>query len=616
MLLQISSGKKEFGDKVLFDNLNFEIKGKEKVALIGRNGCGKSTLLKIICKQMELDKGSVFYGPKVTVGYLAQQAFSDESITVREEFDKVYEEVISLEERMQILSRQMETEYSDEIFQQYSEVQQRFEDLDGYNYNQQQLTLFTKFGFSFEDLERPLSTFSGGQKTRIAFVKLLLSKPDILLLDEPTNHLDMETIIWLEDYLKKYPKAIVLVSHDRMFLDNIVSEVYEFEFGRLNHYAGNYSRYVELKKQDFEKQQAAYVRQQQEIQRLEQLIEKFRYKKNKAAFAQSKITYLKKMERIEKPREDKKNFKVDFRSSVKGGSTVLETDKLVIGYERPLCTITLQLMKQQRMAVIGPNGLGKSTFVKTLMGLVEPLGGDYMFGHQIEAAYFDQTLAQINSEKTVLDELWDEYPEYDHTEIRKILGQFLFSADDVYKTCNVLSGGEKVRLTLAKIMLAKANLLILDEPTNHLDIPGKEALEDALLNYDGTVIFVSHDRYFIQKLATCILNVENERTAFYPLNYDDYMERREKLSIQSTSASVSASESSSKIKRENSKKLASLERQISAVEQKIAEREELYNTEQYASDYKKLQDLQQEIAELNEKLADLLQQWEDCHAGT
>lgn len=613
MLLQISGGKKEFGGDTLFENLNFEIKGKEKVALIGRNGCGKSTLLKIICRKMELDEGSLFYAPRITIGYLSQQAFEDESITVQQEFDKVYEEVIQLKERMEEISLQMEQNYTDELFQQYSQAHTRFEELDGYNYNQQQITLFTKFGFTIDELQKPLSQFSGGQKTRIAFVKLLLSKPDILLLDEPTNHLDMDTIIWLEDYLKKYPKAIILVSHDRMFLDNIVSEVYEFSFGRLNHYMGNYTKYTELKQMEFEKQQTAYLRQQEEIARLEQLIEKFRYKKNKAAFAQSKITYLKKMERIEKPREDKKNFKVNFSSNVRGGSTVLEADKLLIGYDRPLCEISFELVKNQRMAVIGPNGLGKSTFVKTIMGIVEPLGGDYLFGHQIEAAYFDQTLAQMDSSKTVLDELWDEFPEYDHTEIRKILGQFMFSADDVYKTCDVLSGGEKVRLTLAKIMLTKANLLILDEPTNHLDIPGKEALEQALLNYDGTLIFVSHDRYFIQKLATCVLNIDRDQTAFYLLNYDEYMEKKEMAASKVINKSSSANVSQSKIARENSKKIASLERQIASVEKQIADKEKEYDNPQTAADYKLLQQLEKEIADLNEKLEDLLLQWESSN---
>ncbi|MCF0110277.1 MAG: ABC-F type ribosomal protection protein, partial [Erysipelotrichaceae bacterium] len=527
MLYQISKGTKSFGVNTVFENIQFEIKGTEKVAVIGRNGCGKSTLLKVMCEELQLDSGTVHRSNDCEIGYLRQNAFEDESLTVQQEFDRVFEKLLALKEQMDEMAERMSTEYSEELLKTYSRLQEQFEQMDGYNYQNEQISIFTRFGFSLEDLNRPLHTFSGGQKTRIAFVKLLLKKPDILLLDEPTNHLDLETIEWLEGYLRKYPKAVVLVSHDRMFLDHIVDVVYEMEFETLKRYPGNYSAYVVQKENDQERMARAYYRQTKEIERLEQLIEKFRYKKNKAAFAQSKIKYLDRMERIEAPTEDKKNFKARFTPRIKGGKRVLTVSGLVIGYDSPLCTVNLEMMQGQRVAIIGPNGKGKSTFVKTIMGLVEPLGGEYLFGHQIEPGYFDQQLAQFNTTKTVLDELWDDYPELDRTQIRTVLGSFLFTADDVFKTVDVLSGGEKVRLSLAKLMLQQSNLLILDEPTNHLDILGKEALEDSLKEYEGTLLFVSHDRYFIQKLATAILVIDNGTCVYYPLNYDEYMLKKE-----------------------------------------------------------------------------------------
>ena len=617
MLVQINNGTKDFAGELLFENIHFEVKEGRKVAIIGRNGCGKTTLLKIISGLLPLDGGTVSIGNNVTVGMLSQQAFEDESITVQQEFDKVFASLLEIKKQMDQLSARLEQEYDETLLKQYSDLQMRFEAGNGYNYNQEQIILFTRFGFSVDDLNRPLNSFSGGQKTRIAFVKLLLMQPDLLLLDEPTNHLDMSTIEWLEGYLLKYPKAIVIVSHDRMFMDHIVSEIYEFEFGQLNHYSGNYSSYVAQKQQAMLVQQSAYRRQQMEIQRLNELIEKFRYKKNKAAFAQSKIRYLERMDRIEKPREDKKNFKLRFDPKLRGGNSVLTVDKLVIGYDKPLCEISFQLLSGHRLAVIGPNGLGKSTFLKTIMNIVPQLSGEYLYGHQIEAAYFDQSLAEFSTEKTLLEELWDEYPEYDHTAIRKILGQFMFTADDVFKSCNVLSGGEKVRLYLAKLMLSKANLLILDEPTNHLDIMGKEALENALSEYTGTVLFVSHDRYFIQKLATDILYVESDKTAYYPLNYDEYLEKtRNPQSVPAAVKTVTATQEtavktvSEKEKRENAKKAASLEKQIEKAEKQLDELRELRYQPEYYHDYRKMEQLEDEIDEKHNEIERLYRQWE------
>lgn len=610
MLYQINKGTKSFGPNVIFENIQFEVKNTEKIAIIGRNGCGKSTLLKVISDELSLDSGTIHAVNGISIGFLKQHAFDDESLTVQQEFDRIYVDLLAIKEQMDKVAMEMAENYSEEILNKYSQLQSEFERRDGYTYQQEQITIFTKFGFSLEDLSRPLSTFSGGQKTRIAFVKLLLMKPDILLLDEPTNHLDLDTIEWLEGYLKRYPKAVVLVSHDRMFLDRIVDVVYELEFTTLRKYVGNYTNYVTQKENDMERQMSAYQRQQKEIERLEMLIEKFRYKKNKAAFAQSKIKYLDRMERIEAPNSESKNFKARFRPRIKGGNRVLMVDNLTIGYNEPLCTINLEVMKGQRIAIIGPNGKGKSTFVKTLMEIVPPLGGEFMLGHQIEIGYFDQQLAQFNTNKTVLDELWDDFPEYDRTQIRTTLGSFLFSADDVFKTVDVLSGGEKVRLSLAKLMLQQGNLLILDEPTNHLDILGKEALEEALTDYEGTILLVTHDRYFMQKIATSILRIDENGATFYPMNYNDYLDR-----YQPIEEKKEVVEKKTYVRVDKSRQIKKIEKQIDEMETKLEELRALRFEPEYYHDYQKMQVLDEQIDDLHNEIAHLMEEWEMLHEG-
>ena len=610
MLYQINKGTKSFGPNVIFENIQFEVKNIEKIAIIGRNGCGKSTLLKVISDELSLDSGTIHAVNGLTIGFLKQNAFDDETLTVQEEFDRIYVDLLEIKAQMDKVAMEMAENYSEEILNKYSQLQSEFERRDGYTYQQEQITIFTKFGFSLDDLSRPLSTFSGGQKTRIAFVKLLLMKPDILLLDEPTNHLDLDTIEWLEGYLKRYPKAVVLVSHDRMFLDRIVEVVYELEFTTLRKYVGNYTNYVTQKENDLERQMSAYQRQQKEIERLEMLIEKFRYKKNKAAFAQSKIKYLDRMERIESPNSETKNFKARFRPRVKGGNRVLMVDNLTIGYNEPLCTINLEVMKGQRIAIIGPNGKGKSTFVKTLMEIVPPLGGEFMLGHQIEIGYFDQQLAQFNTNKTVLDELWDDFPEYDRTQIRTTLGSFLFSADDVFKTVDVLSGGEKVRLSLAKLMLQQGNLLILDEPTNHLDILGKEALEEALTDYEGTILLVTHDRYFMQKIATSILRIDEHGATFYPMNYNDYLER-----YQPVEEKKEVTEKKTYVRVDNSRQIKKIEKQIDELETKLEQMRALRFEPEYYHDYQKMHVLDEQIDDIHNEIAHLMEEWEALHEG-
>lgn len=612
MNYQISKGAVSYGADTVFEDVQFEVRNTEKIAVVGRNGCGKTTLLKVIMGQIELDKGTIYKMNGISIGYLAQTVFSNEAKTVREDCMEVFEPLFELQRKLEKAAATMAEDYSDAVMERYANLEMQFEGLGGYTWQSEMMTVFNKFGFSEEDLDRPLNTFSGGQKTRLAFVKLLLSKPDILLLDEPTNHLDLETIRWLEGYIKRYPKAVVLVSHDRAFIDGVAEVVYEIEYGQCTRYVGNYSSFVKQKKANQEQQAKLYLRQQQEIERLNALIEKFRYKATKAAFAQSKIKYLDRMEKIDAPqRSDDKKFKARFHSARKGGKTVLETKDLMIGYDEVLATINLLIQHGQRIAILGPNGCGKSTFVKTLMGLLEPIAGEYMLGHQIDAGYFDQQLAQFNGNHTVLEELWNENPQMDHTQVRTVLGSFLFSSDDVFKTVDVLSGGEKVRLCLAKLMLKNANFLILDEPTNHLDIVGKEALEEALENYDGTLLFVSHDRYFISKMATSILEIKDGKTTFYPYGWQQYQEMEEERKQEEVKQP--AKEKKSDKPQKNRVSPSELKKTEAKIEEKEAELEALRQLRfepEYYQDSRKMQQLDERIDEMVNEVANLLEQWE------
>ena len=612
MQYQINKGTKSFGGNTLFENIQFEVKNSEKIAVIGSNGCGKTTLMKIIAGLEELDSGTIHKSSQCSIGYLAQTTFSNEECLVIDELNHVFDDLHEIELELNRVMELMGSDHSEQLMNRYAQLQHDFEQRGGYTFQSEIKTVFTKFGFDEEDLNRPIGTFSGGQKTRIAFVKLLLSKPDILLLDEPTNHLDLATIEWLEGYVKRYPKAVVLVSHDRTFIDNVAEVIYEIEFGVMRRYVGNYSQYLVTKETDLERQKSAYARQQKEIERLEGLIEKFRYKKNKAAFAQSKIKYLERMERIEDPKENKRSFHAHFSSRIPGGKRVLSVENLEIGYDRPLCKVNLEIMQGQRIAVIGPNGKGKTTFVKTVMDKIPALSGDKMFGHQIEVGYFDQELAQFNSSNTVIEEIWNEYPELTRTEVRTALGCFLFNGDEVFKEVGVLSGGEKVRLTLVKLMLAQPNFLIMDEPTNHLDLLGKEALENTLMEYDGTMLFVSHDRYFISKMATSILYIDDGVAEFYPFSYQDYVERRKN---EEKPAEEPKKEKKVEVKRE---RFVNVPREIKKLETKIEQKEkeidalrELRFDPEYYHDYQKMNQLDEQIDDVNNEIENLMAKWEE-----
>ena len=622
MLYQVSHACKYFGADAVFEDVQFEIKNNEKITIVGRNGCGKTTFLRCMANEMPFDKGTVSMVNGTTIGYLAQKALAHDDWTVEQELEKVYEPVFAMQKKLNEMEDRMKSDSSEKLLNQYADAQDRFEEMNGYNWESEMKTVFTKFGFAPEDMTRKVGEFSGGQKTRIAFVRLLLSKPDILLLDEPTNHLDLETIEWLEGYVKKYPKAVVTVSHDRMFLDHTTDVVYDMEYGMMTKYVGNYSSFVIQKENNTERQMDAYNRQQKDIKRLEELIEKFRYKKNKAAFAQSKIKYLDRMDKLEDVRQaDTKTFHANFTPKIRGGDKVLETEKLRIGYDHPLCTVTMEMRRGDRIAIVGPNGTGKSTLVKTLMGLIPSLGGSYLFGHQIETGYFDQQLAQFSSGKTVLEELWDEYPELERTQVRSVLGQFLFSADDVFKTVDVLSGGEKVRLSFAKLLLKHSNLLILDEPTNHLDIPGKEALENSLKGFTGTILFVSHDRYFISQLANKQLFLENGKAEFFDGTYQEYEDKKNgTVTVQPKSKKETKKEELPKEEVKPEKKLspAAVKRQITKLEDTITRKEaeleekrQLRFEPEYYQDYEKMNALNDEIDQVHNDLAHLYSQWDE-----
>lgn len=619
MLYSISKASKYFGADPVFEDVTFEIKGTEKIALVGRNGCGKTTFLRCMCGEDSFDKGNVSMQGGITIGYLAQKVLEHDDWTVEQELMTIYQPLFDIQKQMNELEEVMKTDASEKVLDRYAQLQEKFESMNGYNWESEMKTVFTRFGFPIEELQKKIGEFSGGQKTRIAFVKLLLSKPEILLLDEPTNHLDIEAIEWLEGYVRNYPKAVVIVSHDRMFLDHTVDYVVNMEYGKMKKYAGNYSSFVIQRENDLERQQAAYVRQQKDIERLQTLIEKFRYKKNKAAFAQSKIKYLDRMEKLEPEKADNKTFHAHFEPAVKGGEKVLETDHLAIGYDHVLTEVSMKMRRGDRIAIIGPNGTGKSTFVKTLMNLIPSLGGSFLFGHQIDIGYFDQQLAQFSSGKTVLEELWDEYPELDRTTIRSVLGQFLFSADDVFKQVDVLSGGEKVRLSFAKLLLKHSNLLILDEPTNHLDILGKEALEESLKGYTGTILFVSHDRYFIQQLATGLVKFENGKAEFLDMDWNTYEEsviNGNTVKTEKVEEKVKEKPSSKDTRRAVSpearrREIAKLEKQITEKEQELEDMRALRFEPEYYQDYQKMNELNEDIDDIHNELAHLEARWEE-----
>lgn len=543
MRIRISHANVQFGGDVILQDINFEVRDNEKIAIVGRNGCGKTTLLKLIAHDIGMsnidsdEKCGCETAGKQEIGFLRQINFTDTGITVEDEIKKVFEPIFECERRMRELEENMKSSDDASILREYAAIQSKMESLHGYTWKQDMETIFQRFGFKLSDLKRPIGSFSGGQQTKVAFIKLLLTRPDIMLLDEPTNHLDMPTIEWLEGYLKTYDRAVVIVSHDRMFLDKVADVTYEIEYHHIKRYAGNYTAFMKRKEEDLIKQEKDYEEQQKEIKRLTEWIEKWKNTPTKVAATHSKRMAIEHMVKIEKPRRfDTKAFHARYIPRIESYTNVINAKNLEIGYDKVLSTVTFLLQKKERLAVIGENGKGKSTLLKTLVGEIPALGGEFKFGQNVEWGYFDQhkaVMERFDPEQTVLDNFWEAYPDYLREEVRSALGGFLFSGEEVEKKMGQLSGGEKVRLALCKMLQTRPNLLILDEPTNHMDIVGKDALEKMLNEYEGTVLFVSHDRYFISRVATGILEFSSEESIKgnvkqYKMSYELYLEEKER----------------------------------------------------------------------------------------
>ena len=543
MRIRISHANVQFGGDVILQDINFEVRDNEKIAIVGRNGCGKTTLLKLIAHDIGMsnidsdEKCGYETAGKQEIGFLRQINFTDTGITVEDEIKKVFEPIFECERRMRELEENMKSFDDASILREYAAIQSKMESLHGYTWKQDMETIFQRFGFKLSDLKRPIGSFSGGQQTKVAFIKLLLTRPDIMLLDEPTNHLDMPTIEWLEGYLKTYDRAVVIVSHDRMFLDKVADVTYEIEYHHIKRYAGNYTAFMKRKEEDLIKQEKDYEEQQKEIKRLTEWIEKWKNTPTKVAATHSKRMAIEHMVKIEKPRRfDTKAFHARYIPRIESYTNVINAKNLEIGYDKVLSTVTFLLQKKERLAVIGENGKGKSTLLKTLVGEIPALGGEFKFGQNVEWGYFDQhkaVMERFDPEQTVLDNFWEAYPDYLREEVRSALGGFLFSGEEVEKKMGQLSGGEKVRLALCKMLQTRPNLLILDEPTNHMDIVGKDALEKMLNEYEGTVLFVSHDRYFISRVATGILEFSSEESIKgnvkqYKMSYELYLEEKER----------------------------------------------------------------------------------------
>ena len=634
MLYKIVNGSVSYGADTILENINFEIKEKEKIAVVGRNGCGKTTLLKAILGREPLEEGtadipfSVIRASNIRIGYLEQTTFPDNEITLLDEILKVFRPITDLEKKAEELLKKIEENPNEENIAKYSALNDKFERLGGYTYKKEYLTAIKEFGFSQEDQTKRLSEFSGGQLTKIAFIKLLLSKPDILLLDEPTNHLDITTVEWLESYLKSYPSAVVIVSHDRMFLDKTVGTVYEIEYGETTKYNGNYSFFEKQKKENYLKKLKDYEIQQAEIQRLMKLVERFRYKATKAKMVQSKLKQIEHMKKADLPnRYDLKAFHSSFQPENIISKTALKTYELKIGYDRILADISLELPRGKKLGIIGKNGIGKSTFIKTLVGKIPSLGGRFEFASGTKIGYFDQHMAQFRSEKTVLDEFHDEFPSLSETEVRSSLGAFLFSGEAVFKTVSSLSGGEKVRLALCRILKRKPNLLLLDEPTNHMDIIGKETLENMLQAFSGTIIFVSHDRYFINKIADNLLVFDDSGATFYPFGFSEFEEQRAIKKEPETEKEYKRDKNDHndsqrdkkperktfttplKEKTKKEKKAAKLEEKIQIYEKEISDTEKELEKPEIFSDYSKITEIQARLDELKTLRDDAFSEW-------
>ncbi len=624
MQIKISNGSVDLSGEPILKRIDIEINTESKIGIVGRNGCGKTTLLRLISGELDINRdnpemnSSFVVSGKPIIGTLNQIAFKDNSVSMVNEIRSAYSELISMQDDLAALQKKMDSYPTEENIYAYTTLLDRFTNSGGFYFEKEYEAAIKKFGFTDDEKFKPLSDFSGGQRTKIAFLKLLLSKPDLLLLDEPTNHLDIDAVCWLEEYIASYKKAVVIVSHDRMFLDKTVNIVYEIEYGKTYKYDGNYSSFVEQKKLVRERQEKEYEAQQKEIARLNELIERFRYKATKAAMVQSKIIQLEKMEIIEPPEKyDSKQFHASFEPDLRAAKDVLNVRNLQIGYDKTISEVTFNILRGQHVGIIGGNGQGKSTLLKTIVGAIPSLGGELIIGNNVKIGYFDQQMAQYTRDKTVLEDFIDEFPGITNFEARSALGAFLFSGDDVFKNIDMLSGGEKVRLALCKILKKKPNFLILDEPTNHMDVVGKETLEYMLSDYGGTLLFVSHDRYFIKKVADHLLSFENNKAVWYEFGYGEFLDKsaennmpeKEEIHLSPSKAKKSyTTPGKEKAKRERGLKKA--EETIAYLEEKLETLNAEITKDEVLSDYVKLTEIQDEISQAEAELTAAMDDWE------
>ncbi len=624
MQIKVHNGTVDLSGTTVLKNVEIEINTNSRIAVVGRNGSGKTTLLRLLSGEIGLantegDGGFFAVSGSPVIGIQSQMSFADDSIKMVDEIRSAYTQILDIKRSLDDAQHDMETDQSEENIKRYTTLLDTFTALGGFYFEKEYEAAIKKFGFTEQDKQKTVGEFSGGQRTKIAFLKLLLSKPDLLLLDEPTNHLDIEAVSWLEDYLRDYKKAFVIVSHDRMFLDRTVNEVYEIEHGKTERYIGGYTDFVAKKRERRIQQQKEYEAQQKEIARLSDLAERFRYKATKAAMAQSKLKQIEKMTPIESPDAyDNKTFKARIEPTVQSAKDVLIVNGLKIGFDSVLAEVGFELRRGERLGIIGGNGLGKSTLLKTLVGKMPALGGEFKLGANVTVGYFDQQMAQYSSADTVLDDFRREYPHAGDFEARSALGAFLFSGEDVFKTVDMLSGGERVRLALCKLLRRNPNFLILDEPTNHMDILSKETLEELLEDYTGTLLFVSHDRYFVNRLAGRLICFENDGVKYYDCRYDEYLLKKSQEKIQDEAApQVENAQKPKKTYTTPAKEKAKRERAIKKAEDTIAALEELIENlnrelqnEENISDYVKLSELGEELSKAEENLLTAMTEWD------
>ena len=641
ILLQANQVARHFGGDTLFENIQMEIQDNSRIALVGRNGAGKSTLLKIIAGIDPADEGTISKIKNLTMGYLDQHTGLNSAQTIWNEMLTAFEALRKVEKRLHHLEEQLgnpdimeDSDAYDRVLKEYDQLQHDFNEQNGYGYEAEIKAVLNGFRFDETFYDRDIASLSGGQKTRLALAKLLLEKPQLLILDEPTNHLDIETLAWLENYLQNYRGAILIVSHDRYFLDKIVNEVYDLSRRKITRYKGNYSRYLVLKEEQLLSDQKAFEKQQTEINKLEDFVARNLARASTTKRAQSRRKQLEKMDRLDKPLGDEKSARFLFSIEKQSGNIVLQAEDVAIGYdETVLCSpVNLDIRKQEAIALVGPNGIGKSTLLKSLIKELPLLNGEVNLGTNVSIGYYDQEQANLRSNKTVLQELWDEHPTTPEKDIRSILGSFLFSGEDVEKTVPQLSGGEKARVALAKLAMNKENFLILDEPTNHLDIDSKEVLENALIDYEGTILFVSHDRYFINRIATKVVELSENGSKLYLGDYDYYVEKKKeeeeiaqlKLAEEAkknpeTASTPSSSKNAFYQSKEEQRKIRSITRviddieaQLAIIEDKTTAVQENMSSPEHINDPGKLMDLQKELTALEAEQERLLEKWEEA----